>query len=185
MKKAHRCDIVANTLLSRPGRQLLLCFHRLLRSLAKRNSMSGLPLTIRDGGRVPSKKPTMAPQTSDNTRSPASSVEPPMCGVHSTFGSLSTAKCGHQIHDEVEHRKRFSTALGVRNGRFLSIFNAREPTKPSDMDTCGTWFPHYSRNTAHSPAHSDHVILNRSFLARENVKGCTTQPPLLQGVKKR
>lgn len=49
---------------------------------------SGLPLTNRSGGSVPFKVSITAPHTSAKTRSPASSVDPPMCGVHTTFGSL-------------------------------------------------------------------------------------------------
>lgn len=90
--------------------------------------MSGLPLTIRDGGRVPSKKSTTAPQTSDNTRSPASSVEPPMCGVHSTFGSLSTAKCGHQIQKIISTQALSDRVTHAQSPSFNGAEKAHQST---------------------------------------------------------
>lgn len=95
--------------LQRAYASLLSC-GMLFRTLATRKSVFGFPLTIFDGGRDPSKKSLTARQTSDNTRSPASSVEPPMCGEHITFGSLSAAEYGHrdyqhrtQGHSESQH----------------------------------------------------------------------------------
>lgn len=97
-------------ILGRPTAGMVMDNHRFFGPLARRSSLSGTPLTIFDGGKVPSKKATIAPQTSDKTRSPASAVEPPMCGVHSTFGSLSTAKCRHNSRPGLgRKRKRLPT----------------------------------------------------------------------------